>query len=122
MSRQLNLQAFLVLSSFLPITMGLSAGRRKSASYPALGSGCCLQCRKENGMSPGRGRGTEFFLSNRGSDPVPERCHPQREAGMDRHSVDPHVESPHQDCVSLWLANDMSQIQTGSKRDFDCEG
>lgn len=39
-------------------------------------------------MSPGRGRGTEVFLSNRCSDPVPEGCHPQKEAGMDRHSIE----------------------------------
>lgn len=56
MSKQLNLEAFLVLSSFLPMTTSLNGGRRKNASYAALGSGCCLQCRKENSMNPGQGR------------------------------------------------------------------
>lgn len=78
MSKQLNSQASLVFSSFLPTTTDLNTGRKKNASYVALGSGCCLQCRKENSMSPGGGRGTEFFLSNRCSDPVSEVSSPKR--------------------------------------------
>lgn len=118
-----HVQAFLVLSSFLPTTTGLNAGRRKNASYAALGSGWCLQCRKENSMSPGRGWGTEVFVKQV-LRPVkcPGRCHPQREVRMDRHSVGPQVESPHQYCMSLWMANDVSQIQTRSKQDFGREG
>lgn len=107
MSKRLNLQAFLfILSSFLPTTTGLNAGRRKNASSAALGSGCCLQSRKEDSVRPGRGRSTELFLSNRCSDPVPGRCHPQREAGMDRHSVGP---------ISLWKVHIRTVCHCGWK-------
>lgn len=42
---------------------------------------------------------------------------------MDRHSAGPRVEnSPRRIAGYAWLANDITQIQTGSKQVFNREG